>query len=95
MPRVHASRTRDLIELIFGYGVIVGIIWSPEHLQRILSPIALLLTLVLVLARRPSRDELGLGWRGLIPLAWILPAALALTAISIFAAAKFGTLHAL
>jgi membrane protease YdiL (CAAX protease family) len=95
MPHVHSSRTRDLIELILGYGAIVGIIWSPERLQRILSPIALVLTLWLVLARRPSRDELGLGWRGFIASAWILPAAVALAAISIFAAARIGTLHAL
>jgi membrane protease YdiL (CAAX protease family) len=95
MPRIHSCRTGDLVELTLGYGVIVGIIWSPEHLQRILSPIALVLTLSLVLARRPSRDELGLGWRGLMPSAWILPAAFALAALSIFAAAKLGTLHAL
>jgi len=95
MSRVHSRRTRDSVELIFGYGMILGIIWSPEHLQRILSPIALVLTLLLVLARRPSRDELGIGWRGLIASAWILPAAIALAAVSIFVAAKIGTLHAL
>lgn len=95
MPRIHSSRTRDLVELILGCGVIVGIIWSPEHLQRILSPIALLLTLLLVLSRRRSRDELGLGWRGFIASVWILPAAVALTALSVFVAAEFGTLHAL
>jgi hypothetical protein len=95
MPRVHPSRTRDVLELIVGYGVIVGIIWSPEHLQRILSPMALVLTLLLVLSRRPSRDELGLGWRGFITSFWILPAAGALAAISVFIAARIGTLHAL
>jgi hypothetical protein len=95
MSIVHSSRTRDLIELILGYGGIVGVIWTPEHLQRILSPIALVLTLVVVLARRQSRDELGVGWRGLIPSLWILPTAIALTALSIFVAAKIGTLHPL
>jgi membrane protease YdiL (CAAX protease family) len=95
MPRAHSSRTRDLIELIFGYGVIIGIIWSPEHWQRVLSPIALVVTLLLVLARSSSRDELGLNWRGFVASIWILPAAVALAAVSIFAAAKIGTLHAL
>ncbi|MGB7601711.1 MAG: hypothetical protein WBM24_15490 [Candidatus Sulfotelmatobacter sp.] len=95
MPHVHFSRARDLIELIAGYGTIIGIIWSPERLQRILSPIALVLTLLLVLTRRPSRVELGFGWRGFIASAWILPAAAALAAISIFAPARIGTLHAL
>ena len=89
------SRARDLAELILGYGLIVGIIWTPEHLQRFLSPIALLFTLSVVLARRHSRDELGMGWRGLIPSLWILPAAVALAALSTFVAAKIGTLHPL
>jgi hypothetical protein len=91
----HPSRARDLTELILGYGLIVGIIWMPEHLQRFLSPIALLFTLSVVLARRQSREDLGLGWRGLIPSLWILPAAVALAGLSILAAAKVGTLHPL
>jgi hypothetical protein len=91
----HPSRARDLTELILGYGLIVGIIWTPERLQRFLSPIALLFTLSVVLARRQSRDDLGLGWHGLSPSLWILPAAVALAALSIFAAAKVGTLHPL
>ena len=95
MSKVQPSRARDLIELILGYGLIVGIIWTPEHLQRLLSPIALVLTLSVVLARGQSRDELGLGARGLIPSLWILPAAIALTALSVFVAAKLGSLHPL
>jgi hypothetical protein len=88
-------RTRDLIELIVGYGAIVGVIWCPEHLQRILSPFVLLLTLGIVLARRPSRNELGLGKRGFLRSLWILPAAIALGVISSLIAAKLGTLHLL
>jgi hypothetical protein len=95
MSKIQPSRARDLIELILGYGLIVGIIWTPEHLQRLLSPIALVLTLSVVLARGRSRDELGLGARGLIPSLWILPAAIALAALSLFVAAKLGTLHPL
>jgi membrane protease YdiL (CAAX protease family) len=95
MPRANPSRSRDLIELIFGYGFVVGVIWMPEQIQRIFSPIALVLTLLVVLARRKTRDELGLGRRGLIPSLWILPAAIALAALSVFVAAKFGTLHPL
>ena len=95
MSRVHSNRARDLVELILGYGAIVGVIWAPEHLQRLLSPFALVLTLAVVLARGKSRDDLGLGWRGLIASLWILPAAIALSALSIFVAAKVGTLHSL
>ena len=95
MPRVHSGRGRDLAELVLGYGLIVGVIWSPERLQRALSPVVLVLTLVAVLARRPSRDDLGLGRRGLVQSLWILPAAVAIAALSIFVAVKIGTLHPL
>ena len=95
MSRLHPSRTRDLVELIFGYSMIVGIIWTPERLQRVLSPVALVLTLLVVLAHRHNRDELGLGARDFVRSLWILPAAAGLAALSIFAAAKIGTLHPL
>ena len=95
MSSIHPSRTRDLVELILGYGVIVGVIWTPERLQRIFSPMVLVLTLLVVLARRQNRDELGVGWRGLVPSLWILPAALVMATASIFVAAKIGTLHPL
>lgn len=89
------SRTRDLVELVLGYGAIVGVIWTPEHLQRFLSPVVLVLTLWVVLARRPSRDALGVGTRGLVRSLWILPAAVVLALVSVFVAAKIGTLHSL
>jgi hypothetical protein len=95
MTQMQSSRTRDLVELILGYGAIVGVIWTPEHLQRIFSPIALVLTSLVVLARRQGRDELGVGSRGFVASLWILPAAIALSALSMFIAAKIGTLHPL
>jgi hypothetical protein len=95
MSSLHPSRTRDLVELTFGYSMIVGIIWTPERLQRVLSPVALVLTLLVVLAHRHNRDELGLGARDFVRSLWILPAAAGLAALSIFAAAKIGTLHPL
>jgi hypothetical protein len=95
MANENPSRARDLAELILGYGTVVGVIWTPEHLQQILSPIVFVLTLAVVLARRQSRDELGLGLRGLVPSLWILTAAIALSALSVFVAAKAGTLHPL
>jgi hypothetical protein len=90
-----SSRARDLIELIVGYGAIIGVIWMPEHLQGILAPFVLILTLGIILARRPSREDLGLGWRSFLRSLWILPAAIALCIASAFVASKFGTLHPL
>jgi len=91
----NPSHRRDLVELIFGYGFIIGIIWSPQHVQAILSPIALAATLFIALARRPTRDELGFGTRGLRSSFWILPAAIVLGLLSVWVAAKVGTLHPL
>jgi hypothetical protein len=95
MSNENPSRARDLVELILGYGTVLGVIWTPEHLQRMLTPIVFVLTLAVVLARRQSRDELGLSWRGFVPSLWIFPAAIALSALSMFVAAKAGTLHPL
>jgi hypothetical protein len=93
MSRISPSRTRDLAELIFGYAIILFVIWTPEPAQRILSPIALVATLAVVLARGQSRDELGFGLRGLIPSLWILPAAVAVTVTTVLIANRIGTLH--
>jgi membrane protease YdiL (CAAX protease family) len=81
--------------VIFGYGLIVSIIWLPEFPQRILSPVALVATLAIVLARRPTLDDLGLGGRGLARSWWILPAAVVLTVASVLVAKRIGTLHPL
>jgi hypothetical protein len=86
---------RDLAELILGYGLIVGVIWMPESAQRLCSPVVLIVTLAVVLARRPGRDELGIGFRGLVFSLWIFPAAAALALVSAAVAKHFGTLHPL
>lgn len=86
---------RDLVELIFGYAFIVFVIWMPEYPQKLLSPVALVVTLAIVLARGQTRDELGFGWRGFVPSLWILPSALLLTVASTALSRHFGMLHTL
>ncbi len=95
MARPQPSFARDLIELTLGYGIILFVLWMPEFPQRILSPIALLVTLAIVLARRPSLDELGAGLRGLTRSLWILPASIVLAIMSVLIAKYGGTLHPL
>ncbi len=95
MSRPEPGTTRDLVELILGYGLILFVLWVPEFPQRVLSPLALLVTLSIVLARRPGLDELGIGLRGLARSLWILPAAVALAIASAFVAKQIGTLHPL
>ena len=95
MSRTERGFARDLIELVLGYGLIVFILWIPELPQRILSPVALIVTLAIVLARRPRLDDLGLSRRGLVSSLWILPAAIVLAIVSVLIAKQLGTLHAL
>jgi len=93
-PHAPAS-TRDLLELAAGFAGILVILWLPTHEQLIFGPIALLAPLVMVLARRPTLNQLGLGLRGLVASLWIFPAALAISILGIFLAKGAGTLHAL
>lgn len=95
MSRPAPASARDLIELILGYGLILICIWMPESPQRVLSPVALFVTLAIVLARRPSLDDLGLGRRGLASSFWILPAAIIFAIASLLVAKQIGTLHPL
>jgi hypothetical protein len=95
MSRPAPGSARDLIELILGFGLIVFVLWMPEFPQHILSPVALVVTLTIVLARRPSLEDLGISWRGLVPSLWILPAATVLVLVSLLVAKHIGTLHPL
>ena len=93
--RPEPGSTRDLVELVLGYGLILFVLWMPEFPQRILSPVALIVTLTVVLARRPTLDDLGIGRRGLARSFWILPAAILLAIASLMVAKQIGTLHPL
>ncbi len=95
MLRPAPGSLRDLTELLLGYGLILFILWIPETPQRILSPVALIVTLAIVLARRPTVNDLGISHRGLAASLWILPAALALALASVLVAKQIGTLHPL
>ena len=86
---------RDFFELMFGYGLIVFVIWMPEYPQKLLSPVALVVTLAIVLARGQTREELGFGWRGFVPSLWILPAAVLVTVVSTALSRHFGMIHPL
>ena len=86
---------RDLIELIFGYGLILLVLWTPDFPQIVLAPAALLVMVAVVLASRPSLEDLGMSRRGLAASLWILPAALFFAMASLLIAKRLGTLHPL
>lgn len=87
--------SRDLAEVVLGFSIIMVVLWVPTGTQIVLSPIALVATLTMVLLRRQSVDELGLGRRGLTASLWILPTAVAFAAVSVFVASSIGTYHPL
>jgi membrane protease YdiL (CAAX protease family) len=84
-----------MAELTVGFAAIVAILWLPTREQLIFGPIALFAPLALVLMRRPSLNDLGLGLRGFVASLWILPATVALSIIGIVAAQNLGTFHGL
>jgi len=86
---------RDLAELGLVFAAIIAVLWLPTREQLIVGPMVLLTPLALVLFRRPTWNDLGLGLGGLISSLWILPAAVALSVIAILVAQNIGTFHPL
>jgi membrane protease YdiL (CAAX protease family) len=89
------AHSRDLPELLIGFIAIMIVLWLPTRAQLFFGPLALLAPLGIVLSRRPTMDDLGLGRRGLLRSLWILPAAVALSFAGIFVARQIGTFHEL
>ena len=61
ISRPKSKITRDVAELVFGFGIIMLILWVPEPMQRLLSPIALVGTLAVVLLGRSSMSYRDAG----------------------------------
>lgn len=87
--------SRPAAELLIGFAAIMAVLWLPTREQQIIGPLVLLAPLVLVLSQRPRLNDLGLGLRGLLSSAWILPAAVALIVLSLMVARSLGTYHPL
>ena len=94
MPR-FSPRSRDLFELLLGYGLILVVIWTPNPLQHILYWIAFATVILITFFRREDRTTLGLGTAGLLPSLWVVAAALALAAVAVWIAWRMHTLHPL
>jgi membrane protease YdiL (CAAX protease family) len=88
-------RTRDLLEVVLGYGLILAVIWTPNPLQRVLYWITFAAILILTLLRREGLTALGLGTRGLASSLWIAGLALLFAAAAVWLAFRLHTLHSL
>jgi membrane protease YdiL (CAAX protease family) len=91
----RALRSRDLIEVILGYGLILAVIWTPNPLQRILYWTTLAAIIVITLLRRENLKTLGLGTTGLVSSLWIVGLALGLGGITVWVASQLHLLHSL
>lgn len=89
------GRNRDLAELITGFFLIMIVLWIPQPGQLILGSLAFFVMIAMVMARRPTLNELGLGWKGLLPSLWIAPAAVILGAAGVISARAAGVYHPL
>ena len=94
MSRI-SPRTRDLLEIIVGYGLILTVIWTPNPLQRILYWITVATILSLTLLRRENLKTLGLGTTGLVFSLWIPVLAFPLSALAVWVSFRLHTLHSL
>lgn len=90
-----ASRSRDLFELLLGYGLILTVIWTPNPPQHVLYWITFIVVIGITLLRGEDRAALGLGTAGLKRSLWVVGAALALAAVSAGIAWRMHTLHPL
>ncbi len=86
-------RSRDLLELALGYGLILGVIWTENPAQRVLYWTAIATVLIITLLRRESPKTLGLTGQGFLSSLWIPALAALLAAIGIAVAHHLHTLH--
>jgi len=90
-----AARTRDLLELLVGYGLILAVIWTPNPEQRVLYWTAFAFIAVTAVLRRKESRPYGFGWKGLLPSLWIVGVAIALFFAGLWIATRLNTLHSL
>jgi membrane protease YdiL (CAAX protease family) len=86
---------RDILELVFVYGLIIAVIWTPMPAQRILFWIVFVSIITITALRGESLRTMGLAADGFWRSLWIVLAALVLSGVAILVAAQAGTLHPL
>jgi len=87
------ARSRDLLELAVGYGLILAVLWTPRPWQRMVYwvPVAW----IAVTSSLSFAGWAAMGWRktNLLRSLWIVGAALGLAVSAAFVAKRMGTLH--
>jgi membrane protease YdiL (CAAX protease family) len=87
------TRRRDLLELSFGYGLILLVIWTPRPLQRLLYCAASIFLAVITWISFHSSQAMGLRVKNLLRSLWIVALSLVLSALAFALAIHFDTVH--
>ena len=83
----------DLGELVVGYALILGVIWTPRPLQRWLWAVALGWFLISMILSFEGWKTLGCCMAGFWRSSWVVGLAVVLAGIGTFFASWFHTLH--
>ncbi len=87
--------TRDIVELVVGYALILIAVWTPLHIQRIIFWLAFSWIVSTTLLARNDRDELGLGLSGWHRSLWVVGIAVALAGTDLLISFWYSALHPL
>lgn len=90
--RVQKS-TRDVIEVLVGYILILATVWTPNPAQRILFWISFIVIIGFCVLEFLNGERLGLGIKGMLGSLWAVGVAGVLAVTAIELAERFHTLH--
>jgi hypothetical protein len=85
--------TRDLVEILIAYALIMMVIWTPRPAQRVLWWVAAAGVLVIICLSFDGWAAVGIRSANFFRSLWIVGAALALSLAAIMVAARMGTLR--
>lgn len=88
------SRLAPVWEVVVGYILIEAALWTGGDLRWAWSMAAGVWIISLIVYRRQSLSELGLGWTEPLQSLWVIPAAALISGAMLFGARLAGTLHA-
>lgn len=80
-------------EVAVGYSLIEAALWTAGDLRWAWSMAAAVWIVCLIVYRRQSLRELGLGWTGPLHSLWVIPAAALISGAMLFGGHLAGTLH--
>jgi membrane protease YdiL (CAAX protease family) len=87
------SSLAAVCEVVVGYILIEAALWTEGDLRRAWSMAAGVWIISLIVYRRQSLSELGLGWTEPLRSLWVIPAAALISGAMLFGGRLAGTLH--